>query len=407
MEDDSTRLRRSLSLPLLVLYGVGTTVGAGIYALVGEVTAMAGPAAPLSFLVASVMAGFTACSFAELSSRFPRSAGEAYYVWKGFHRRFLSVAVGLLVVCAGTVSSAAIVNGFVGYLNELVATPRWLAIVGVVVVLGGIAAWGITQSVLAASVVTVIEVGGLLLVLWAGGGSLGGLPDVLADMTPGLDAGAWSGMLSGAILAFFAFIGFEDLANVAEEAKTPSRTMPRAVILTLLITTAIYMAVSVVAMLVVPVDELAASEAPLVLIFERGSGMSGRLLGVIGIVAILNGALIQIIMGSRVLYGLADQGHLPAALAYVNPVTQTPLVTTAIVAGIVMTLALGFRLAELAEATSLVTLTIFTVVNLALVRVKRVAPRTPDGPTFPAWVPVAGAAVSAGFLIYGLLDYLA
>jgi amino acid transporter len=164
--DAGPALRRSLSLPLVTLYGLGTTIGAGVYALTGEIAGLAGVYAPVAFVVASFMATFTALSFAELSSRFPRSAGEAVYVQEGLGRPRLAQGVGLLVALSGAVSAATITNGFVGYLGELVEVPRAFAILAMLVSLGLIAAWGIGQSVLLAGVLTLVEIGGLLLVIW-------------------------------------------------------------------------------------------------------------------------------------------------------------------------------------------------------------------------------------------------
>ncbi len=397
-------LKRSLSLPLLVLYGLGTTIGAGIYALIGEVASVAGMASPFSFLIAAVIAGFTAFSFAELSARFPKSAGEAYYVQEAAGIRTLSAAIGLMVVFAGVVSSAAISNAFVGYLHEIILLPRVAAIAAIVLLIGLLAAWGIAQSVIVAGILTVVEVGGLALVVWVGGDNLVHLPAALPDMLPGAGGVAWSATLAGAVLAFYAFIGFEDMVNVAEETRDASRTLPLAIIITLVVTTLFYLAISVVSILTVTVQELATHEAPLVLVYERGSGGgSGQFLSLIGIVAILNGALVQVIMASRVLYGLSDQGLLPAILGRVNPVTRTPLIATALVVGLVLILALWFRLAGLAEATASITLAIFTIVNAALIRIRLRDGKPAQSVCYPLIVPILGFVLSLAFLLIGLI----
>ena len=402
--DSPATLKRSLSLPMLVLYGLGTTIGAGIYALIGEVAGVAGMASPFSFLIAAIIAGFTAFSFAELSARFPRSAGEAHYVQQASGISALSTVIGLMVVFAGAVSSAAISNAFVGYLHEFYDLPRAAAIAAIVLTIGLLAAWGIAQSVVVAGLLTVVEVGGLALVIWAGGDNLVRVPEALPDMWPGMGGAAWSAVLAGAILAFYAFIGFEDMVNVAEETRDASRTLPLAIVITLIVTTLFYMAISMVSVLSVPVSELAMHEAPLALVYERGSGRSAHFLSLIGIVAILNGALVQVIMASRVLYGLSDQGLLPAFLGRVNATTRTPLVATAAVVGVVLILALWFRLAGLAEATSSITLAIFTIVNAALIRIRLRDGNPAEGVCYPLIVPVLGLVLSLAFLIVGLLD---
>ena len=155
-------LDRSLSLTQMVLYGLGTTVGAGIYALIGEIANVAGSLAPWSFLLAAMLAGFTALSFAQLSARFPRAAGAALYVERGLDSASLARLVGILVIFAGTVSSAALLNGFVGYLHAFLEVPRSVAITGAGLILIGIAAWGIAESVWIAGIISIVEVLGLL-----------------------------------------------------------------------------------------------------------------------------------------------------------------------------------------------------------------------------------------------------
>jgi len=398
----SVKLKRSLSLPMLALYGLGTTIGAGIYALIGEVAGIAGMQAPMAFLVAAVMAGLTAFSFAELASRFPRSAGEAYYLQEAFGLRALSVTIGLMVVFAGVVSASAIVNAFVGYLHEFVEAPRTVAIVGIVVAMGLIAAWGIGESVTVAAIVTLVEIGGLMLVIWVGGGELTKLPAALPEILPSGNWASSSSIMAGAVLAFFAFIGFEDMVNVAEETKDPTRTLPRAIIITLVVTTLIYMVISLISVLAVPLEDLAAHEAPLALLYERSTGKPAHLLSAIGIIAVLNGALVQVIMAARVLYGLGAQGLLPPILASVSPRTQTPVTATALVIGVILVLALGFGLAGLAETTSLITLAIFTLVNASLIRIRLRDGRSAEGVSYPLAVPVLGLLVCLGFLVIGL-----
>jgi amino acid transporter len=405
MEKDHT-LKRSLSLPLITLYGLGTTIGAGIFALVGKVAGRADLLAPFSFLVASGLAAFTAFSFAELSSRLPRSAGEAVYVRAGLRSRGLSVAVGLFVTLAGIVSAAAIVNGAVGYVHEFLSLARATVIVALVLALGLIAAWGITESVSTAALFTAIEIAGLGLVVWAGHEGLLALPERAGELVPPMEGAAWGGILAGAILAFYAFLGFEDMVNVAEEVKDVSRNLPAAIILTLVITTAVYAVVATTAVLSVPPAELAASGAPLALIYERGTGGSAAVISLIGIFALLNGALIQVIMSSRVLYGLSSQGDVPAVFGRVNPLTRTPLVATSLATAAILILALWFPIEPLAEATSIIMLFIFTLVNLALVLIKRRDPRPPGVWVFPVWVPVTGFLVSSAFLAFEIASRL-
>lgn len=396
-------LSRRLNLPLLTLYGLGTTIGAGIFVLVGKVAGRAGMAAPVSFLVACVLAAFSAFSFAELAGRYPRSAGEALYVREGFGSRRLALAVGLMVVLSGVVSSAAIVSGSAGYLREFLPVTHAVATLLTVLLLAGLALWGISESVTVASLFTLLEVGGLLMVVWAASDSFGTLPARGHELMPPLDGAAWSGVVAGAMLAFFAFLGFEDMVNVAEEVRDVTRTMPLAILLTLGITAILYALVATASVLTVPPEELAASTAPLALVSERSGGNTAAV-GIIAIFAVLNGALIQMIMGSRVIYGLADQSELPRALAHVSARTRTPVPATVLVAGIILLLALFLPLESLAEATSTIVLVVFMLVNLALIMIKRRGTPAPKHVTcWPVWVPASGFAISAGFLALRLL----
>ncbi len=408
---DKPTLRRSLSLPLLVLFGLGTTIGAGIYVLLGEVVGRAGVFAAVAFLVASVLAGISGFSFAELSARFPRSAGEALYVRHGLNSRTLALVVGLMVVFAGSVSSAAIVHGFAGYAREVVDLPRDPIVVAAIIALGAVTVWGIRESVSLAAILTAFEIAGLVLVIGAGAWAVSTHGPVVQTETFSSLGAAGLGIGSAAVLAFYAFIGFEDLVNVAEEVRDVEHAMPRAILWTLAATLVLYVAVALVAVAVAPIDGLRASEAPLAYVFVMASGRSGAVIVAIGLFAVVNGALIQMIMASRVLYGLSALGWLPGPFGRIYPRTRTPVVATVFVVGVMTVLALWLPLVRLAELTSIATLIIFTLVNLALWRLKRQAvpadaatarPRF----TVPIWVPVLGSIVSAGFVVYGVWAYL-
>lgn len=396
-------LKRGLNLTLLTLYGLGTTIGAGIYVLIGKVAGSAGLYAPLSFLLASVLVAFSAFSFAELASRMPRSAGEAVYIREGFDSQRLALVIGLLVILAGLVSSAAISRGFVGYFQVLVDLPDWLCIVLIVGALAAVAAWGITESASLAAFITVVEAAGLLYVIWSGRGSFATLPDQLPNLPPALDGATWVGVLAGVVVAFYAFIGFEDMVNVAEEVKDVRRTMPRAILITLGATALLYVLVGLVAVLSVPVSDLAASRAPLALLVERATGTSGTWISVIAVIAVLNGAFIQIIMASRVLYGLGKQGWLPAFFAAVHPRRHTPVNATFVVSAIVLAFALALPLETLARTTSLVTLGIFAIVGLALWRIKGRGPAPEGAVTYPRWISLCGFLACSAVLLAELV----
>ncbi len=396
MVDGAAGLKRKIGLWGLLLYGLGNILGAGIYVLVGKVAGAAGAATTLSFLLASAGVAFTVFSYAELAARYPISAGEAVYVHEAFGFRGLSIAVGLLLALAGVSSSATIAHGFAGYFQVFfpISTPWLIAVL--ILVLGALAAWGIGESVKIVGVLTLLEVLGLVLVIGVGGASLWGSKSVAL---PDQGDWQWTGVVMGAFLAFYAFIGFEDMVNVAEEVKNPERTLPRAALLALAIATCLYSLVSVIAVKVVPASELAESAAPLALVVER-SGLTGTsVIVLISLCAVVNGALIQLIMVARILYGMARQGWLPPALARVNRRTSTPLLATSLAVGACLLFALVLPLLQLAELTSFFVLLVFVLVNAALIVLKRRLPAVAGAPSYPAWVPWCGLAVSVLFIL--------
>ncbi len=398
-------LVRSLSLTHATLYGLGVTIGAGIYVLIGAAAARAGMHAPLAFAAAAALMALSAASFAELAGRFPVAAGEAAYARAAFHSNGFATAVGLLVVAIAVVSAAAIAVGSAGYIALLVPLPTSATIAGVIVAMGAVTAWGVKQSVTFAGAMTILEIGGLLLLLLAGAISdapiVSRLPEIIpSEASPALLAG----LIGTTLLAVFAFIGFEGLANVAEEVREPERTLPRAIFLTLAISTFLYVAVVWVALVAASPAELAQSDAPLALAFERLAGAPSITMSLIAAVATLNGLIVQIILASRVLYGVARQGGLPAILARVSPRTRTPIVATGLTTACVLVLALIFPLTHLADITSRLTLVVFAIVNISLVRLKQRGSAPPAGTYIaPPWVPWAGAATCIGLLLLDLL----
>ncbi|MEY9363205.1 APA family basic amino acid/polyamine antiporter [Bradyrhizobium yuanmingense] len=401
----STKLVRSLTLTHAVLYGLGVTIGAGIYVLVGAAAARSGMHAPLAFLVAAVVMGVTAGSFAELGTRLPVAASEAAYVQAAFHRKWLSGATGLLVVAAATISGATITVGSAGYISVFLPLPASWIIAGVVLAMGAVACLSAVQSISFAGLMTVVEIGGLVLIVGAGlfeGEALvSRLPELLAPLN---DKAAWTGIAQTSLLAVFAFIGFEHLVNISEEMKNPSQTLPWALFITLGVTALLYMIVVWVSVVAVPPAELAHASAPLALVFQRLTGLPLSVLSVIAIVATVNGIIVHMLMIGRVLYGLADQGSLPALLARVNARSGAPVVATLFGVGAILILALGIPLTGLAEWTSRLTLGIFVLVNLALLRIRTRESKPPAGVFFvPIWVPIAGLFTSAALLLIDLV----
>ncbi|MGK7062739.1 APC family permease [Bradyrhizobium sp. 1050_B9_N1_2] len=383
-------LRRRLGLPLLVLYGTGVTVGAGIYVLIGAVAGHAGAYSAWAFALASAVMALTAASYAELATRYPVSAGEAAYVRAAFNSRILSRAVGSLRLAIGIISAAAVTLGGAGYISQLIALPSPLLAVAIVAALGVVAAWGILESVILAGFLTLIETGGLVWIIASAAHS--GISFSPALFTPPpLDSGTLTGITFASLLAFFAFVGFEDLANIVEEAKSPQRNIPWAMALTLLITTVLYVLIAAISVSAVPPSVLATSPAPLSLVFGAVAGISPTTFSVIAIVSTLNTILAQMTMTARVVYGMAQQGDLPTIAGRVHSRTGTPLIATGLVMLAVAALALAFPLEPLAECTSVATLTLFACVNLSLLRIRSRRTQPDAGIVHvPLWIPLLG-----------------
>lgn len=384
IEAQPPQLRRRLGLFLLTFHAVGVMVGAGIYVLIGEMAREAGMLVPLAFALAALVALPTVLSYAELATRLPEAAGAALYVARGFGSERLGVVIGLFVIFSGIVSAAAVLQGGVGYLTSILPIPALLGVVTILVLLTLLAIIGVLESISAAVLFTFLEIGGLILVSSAG---------LLAEPVPQPAMEIQTGGLAKAVLlAFFAYIGFEDVVNLAEEAREPSRTMPRALIFGLLIVAALYMLTSLAAIRAVPIPDLASSPRPLALVWERATGSSAGFLSGIAILAALNGVLAQLVMGARILFGLGRRSPALGFFHEAHPRFRTPVRATLVVAAAVLAFALFLPIGQLAQISTAMLLAVFILVNLALYRLKRLAPEAPF--RTPVGVPLAGAGLS-------------
>jgi amino acid transporter len=403
LNTEAPALKRALGLPLLVFYGLGVTVGAGIFALIGEILGIAGDYAPLAFLIAGAIAAATARAFALLSRRYPRAAGEAVYATEGFG----SVAgrfAGLGVATTGIVSSAVISLAFAGYVGTLVPVPAEIILIVLLVAIAAIACIGVRESVSLAAVITILEVGTLVIVAIAGAPSLA-------------DAGLWERLLvppatlpdieltlAAAAIAFFAFIGFEDIVNMAEETNRPEKTLGPAIAITLIVSVALYAIIAAIAAAAPDRAAIAGSRAPLADLFAMQTGLPAAPISVMAAIAMVNGILIQVVMSSRVIYGMAREGLLPAWLGAVEPRRRTPLRATVIVTLIIAALALSAPILYLAQATGYLTLAVFALVNLSLFRI---ASRSDwQGPRRQRLWGLLGAAMAGGLLVFEIVRHL-
>jgi basic amino acid/polyamine antiporter, APA family len=399
-------LRPSITRTMLTLFVVGDVLGAGIYALVGEVAAETGGAVWSAFLLAGVLAAFTATAYAELVTKYPQAAGAALYANKAYGRPFLTFMVAFAVMCSGVASAATLATAFGGdYLSEFVTLPGLLVGLVFLAVIALINFRGIKESVTLNLGLTAIELTGLLLVVAIGATFLldgGGDPGRALEFTS--DEAVPLAILSGASLAFFALIGFEDSVNVAEEVREPRRVFPGALFIGLSIALTIYLLVTVIAGMAVPTGRLSDSDGPLLEVVQLGPlAMSTKVFSAIALFALTNGALINMIMASRLVYGMAQQGIVPRAMGRVHRERRTPwvaIVFTSALAGFLV--AVG-SLEILADTTVTLLLLVFVSVNVAVLvlRRDRVGQEHWRAPTA---LPLIGAVVSAGLAVQKLAD---
>ncbi len=398
------KLKRNVTLPMLVFYGLGNIFGAGIYVLIGEVAGIAGVYIPLSFLLACIVVSFTALTYAELSARYPMSAGEALYINAGFNSPILSTMVGLSIALTGLLSSATIIDGFHGYLSTFIQTPEIITTLIVIMLISAIAIWGISQSIAVTVLFTLIETFGLSMIIYVGYDYISWDIQTLQTFIPSFEITLVNSIILGAFLAFYAFIGFEDMVNIAEEVKNPSKTMPRAIIITLIIATLFYITIAVVSISVLPVEELANSSAPLAKVYESATHSNATILSIIALFAVINGALIQIIMVSRIFYGMSNQGWLPHFLSVVHPKTNTPIYATIIAGVLVFILASIFPILTLAKSTSFLIFIIFTLVNVSLILIKLKEPHPQGIRTYPMVIPIIAIILNLTLLGFQIIS---
>jgi basic amino acid/polyamine antiporter, APA family len=399
-------LARTMGLGALTVYGVGDMLGAGIYGLIGKAAGLMGNAVWLAFVMAMLVALLTGLSYANIGSRYPRAAGAPYVVHRAYRAPFVSYLIGLGVAASGLTSMATGSRVIAGYLQALgVRWPTAVLVVLFLVLLSLVVFRGIRESTWMNLLCTSVEVTGLLIVIAVGVRYWGSVDYLETPPAPeegsaavGLSVGL---LLQGAVLTFFSFIGFEDILNVAEEVKQPRRTLPLGLILALVIATAIYILVAITAVSVLPYRELGQSKAALVDVVRKAAPAFPPLVfTAIGVFAVANTALLNYVMGSRLLYGMSRQGLLPAWLGRVHPVRRTPHVAILVLLAIVLMLALTGDIRQLADATSLLLLGAFMVVNGALI-VLKLRPDEPRGAfEVPLVVPAAGVLM-CGVMVVG------
>jgi amino acid transporter len=395
-------LHRSIGPVQLALYGLGSMLGAGIYGLIGQAAGQVGNAVWLAFIVALVAALLTALSYASLGSRYPRAAGAAYVTERAFGLPLLSFVVGLALVCSGLTSVATQSRVFAANLATLFhleSIPLWWLALGFLLLLAGIVFRGIRESMWVNVLCTLIEASGLILVV-AVGLSYWGSVDLLEMPPSAVDQAEWLILMQGAVLTFFAFIGFEDTLNVAEEVRNPQRTIPLGLVLAMSMAAVLYIAIAVTAVSVVPWQELATAPGPITEVVRRAAPLIPPVVFTgITLFAVANTALVNYVTASRLIYGMAHQGLLPLRLGDVHDERRTPHFAILALFLIAVPLALIGTIAALAAATVLLLLLVFAVVNAALFVLKR-RPGEPHGYfEIPGAIPALGALVCLALVV--------
>lgn len=405
-------LKRVMGPGLLLLFIVGDVLGTGVYALTGQVAAEVGGAAWLPFACAFAVALLTAFSYLELVTKYPQAAGAALYTHKAFGVHFLTFVVAFAVMASGITSASTAARAFAANFAEGfdVTLGEGLGITGValafILLVALVNVRGVGESVKANVVLTCVELTGLLIILGIGAWALGNGDGDLSravEVDTG-DRGVFGALTAATALAFFAMVGFEDSVNMAEETKDPARDFPRMMLLGLSITGLIYVLVSVCSVALVPVDELGQGATPLLKVVSAGAPAFP--LGVFAFVtmfAVANSALINMLMASRLLYGMSRQHVLPAVFGRVLAGRRTPwvsiVVTTGLAAGLITVVG---EVPALGGTTSLLLLCVFTVVNVAVLVLRR-DPRPPRSFRAPTVIPVLGAVICA-LLVSPLVD---
>ncbi len=344
-------LERSLSLWQITLMSVGVILGAGIYVVIGEAAGLAGNMVWLSFVLAAVVASFTGLSYVELASRFPTAAAEYTYVEQSFGKRFAWVT-GWMIIAGSIIGSATVALGFARYLSAIINTPVITTALIALLIIGLVLFLGVQETASVTILFTLIEAAGLIIVIFIGLPSFGSVD--YTQMAEGIQ-----GLLQAGVLIFFGYIGFEGITRLANETKQPEKTIPKAILISLVVTTILYILVGLATVSVVHWSDLATSKAPLALVAQQVFGEQSFLaLSVIALFSTFNTSLAMLLSGSRIVYGMAEQRGLPQIFTKVNSKTKSPWVA---IIGVVLASLLFLFIGDVATVANLTNFTIFVV----------------------------------------------
>jgi len=365
-----SELKRPMGLFQLTMYGVGLILGAGIYVLIGEAVGFAGDSVWIAFVLGSIVALFAGFSYSELSSIFPKAAAEYIFIKNAFRNNFFAFVIGWLTAITSIITAATVALGFGGYFTEFFDIPIIISAIGLLGILSVVNFIGIRESAWTNTVFTIIEAAGLILIVIIGFSFTNPEPVNYLDSPSGI-----TGIAIAFVLIFFAFIGFEDMANVAEEVKNPKKTLPKAIILSVLISGILYILVSLAVVRVVNWEELATSSAPMAMVAERGLGPEAHiLLSFIAIFAITNTVLITLVAGSRIFYGMAREKVFPSVLEKVHFKTKTPWIAVVVILATSIAFTFIGDIVIVANITVFAIVITFASVNLAVIVLRYTEP---------------------------------
>lgn len=400
------KLNRSLGLPMLTFYGTGMILGAGIYSIIGQAAGLAGESLWQGFALAAVAALLTALSYAELATMYPTAGAEYIYLRHAFSKhRWFAATIGIVVVFAGCASAATVSLAFASYLQHFVALPRVLVACGILFLFTLVNVIGIRLSSWTNAIFTLIEAAGLILFIWLGWQS--------PDFGNALMTSPTLGTVSSAALIIFAYLGFENIVSLAEETKEPEKNIPRAILLSIIISTTLYILVSLAAVALMPPEQLSRTESALI---DASLKSSRRLAGVLGGIALFstaNTALIGLITTSRILYGISKDKSLPQAISKTLKNRKTPWVAALVALGTTILLLPFGKVETLASIASFTTMIVFIAINSALIRLRQTMPEKNRPFRLPLSVgkypilPILGIVVCITFLTqFSQLIYL-
>ncbi|MBI4158694.1 amino acid permease [Candidatus Woesearchaeota archaeon] len=353
-------LKKELGIFQVTLAGIGIIIGAGIYTLLGVAASSSGNATWLAFLISAFIALFTGLSYAELTSMFKGDAGEYDYVKTGFNKKF-AFLIGMSIIIAGFISAATVALGFAGYFTQLVPMPLLIVAIGLIILMTLINFIGIKETSWFNTVSTLIEVAGVLIIIFLGLKHIGSVNYL--EMPNGLP-----GVFSSAALVFFAYMGFESIVKLKEETKNADKVVPRALVYAIIITTVLYVLVALSAVSILGWEELSTSKAPLATVAATAfGGYAFILLGIIALFSTSNTVLITLVTTSRLVYGMAKEKGLPKFLALIHERTRTPWAAILVIA--LLTIAFSFvgDIEIVANLTNLFLFITFAAVNLSLI----------------------------------------